>query len=228
VTVALSVPGPVYSVHPILPQSPRPRAALRSHDHVSKLTQPDRSPDCGDRPPDGSPVPGHAGASAEELFPLAYEELLRVASHHLGRERPGHTLDTASLVHEAYLKLAGRERTEWRDRSRFLAIASRAMRQILVDHARGRGRQKRGGGVWPVTLRTDAGSGREETVDLLALDGALRMLTEHDARLGQVVECRFFGGLTAEETAEALGVSLRTVERDWTRARAHLVVLLGA
>lgn len=194
---------------------------------MSKPTEPDDPSVAGDRSSDGSRAPGHAGASAEALFPVAYHELLRVASHHLRRERPGHTLDTAALVHEAYLKLAGHERTEWRDRSRFLAIASRAMRQILVDHARGRGRQKRGGGVWPITLRTDSGSGREETVDLLALDGALRKLAEHDARLGQVVECRFFGGLTAEETAEALGVSLRTVERDWTRARAHLVVLLG-
>jgi RNA polymerase sigma factor (TIGR02999 family) len=172
------------------------------------------------------PVTGEA-AAAEALFPIAYDELLRVARHHLSRERPGHTLNTTALVHEAYLKLAGDEGTKWRDRARFLAIASRAMRQILVDHARARGRQKRGGGVWPVTLRPDAGSGQEETVDLLALNEALETLAEHDARLRDVVECRFFGGLTAEETAEALGVSLRTVERDWTRARAYLVVLLA-
>jgi RNA polymerase sigma factor (TIGR02999 family) len=173
-----------------------------------------------------SPRSGDADA-ADALFPLAYEELLRVARRHLLGERPGHTLNTTALVHEAYLKLAGHEGTGWRDRSRFLAIASRAMRQILVDHARARRRQKRGGGAIVVTLRTDVGSGAEEPVDLLALDMALDKLAAHDARLGQVVECRFFGGLTAEETAGALGVSLRTVERDWTRARAHLVVLLG-
>jgi RNA polymerase sigma-70 factor, ECF subfamily len=194
---------------------------------MSKPTQHENSPDAGARTLTSS---GSAGAedgdSAEAHFPLAYEELLRVARRHLLRERPGHTLNTTALVHEAYLKLAGQDGTGWRDRSRFLAIASRAMRQILVDHARGRDRHKRGGGARPVTLRTDAGSGQEETVDLLALDEALEKLAEHDARLGQVVECRFFGGLTAAETAEALGVSLRTVERDWTRARAHLVLLL--
>jgi RNA polymerase sigma factor (TIGR02999 family) len=167
-------------------------------------------------------------ASAESLFPLAYDELLRVAHRHLAREHPGHTLNTTALVHEAYLKLAGSDGAAWRERARFLAIASRAMRQILVDHARARNRDKRGGGVYPVTLRTDAGGQREEEVDLLSLDAALAKLTAHDSRLGQVVECRFFGGLTAAETAEALGVSLRTVERDWTRARAHLAVLLDS
>jgi RNA polymerase sigma factor (TIGR02999 family) len=179
--------------------------------------------------PDSTPPEdeGHT-ASAESLFPLAYDELLRVAHRHLAREQPGHTLSTTALVHEAYLKLAGSDGAAWRERARFLAIASRAMRQILVDHARARNRDKRGGGVYPVTLRTDAGAQREEEVDLLSLDAALAKLTAHDSRLGQVVGCRFFGVLTAAETAEALGVSLRTVERDWTRARAHLAVLLDS
>jgi RNA polymerase sigma-70 factor, ECF subfamily len=183
----------------------------------------------GDRA--GAPETGvsapRSDADVDCHFQVAYEELLRVAHAHLVREHAGHTLNTTGLVHEAYVKLASSGGPGWRDRGHFLAIASRAMRQILVDHARGRGRQKRGGGVSPVTLGTDAGGGRAETVDLLALDEALQRLAGHDPRLGQVVECRYFGGLTAEETAEALGVSLRTVERDWTRARAHLVVLLA-
>jgi RNA polymerase sigma factor (TIGR02999 family) len=184
----------------------------------------DRSTDPGRRP--SGPEPAR-DADVDSHFQVAYEELLRAAHRHLAREQDGHTLNTTGLVHEAYLKLSGGGGAEWRDRGHFLAIASRAMRQILVDHARGRGRQKRGGGGSPVTLRTDAGSRGEETVDLLALDEALAQLASHDPRLVQLVECRFFGGLTAAETAEAMGVSLRTAERDWTRARAHLMVLLA-
>jgi RNA polymerase sigma factor (TIGR02999 family) len=197
---------------------------------MSHANEAEVSPDrdhSGDRG-EGPSAPELGGdADVDSHFQVAYQELLRVAHRHLAREQAGHTLNTTGLVHEAYFKLAGGGGGEWRDRGHFLAIASRAMRQILVDHARSRARQKRGGGVAPVTLRTDAGSGGEEAVDLLALDEALEQLASHDPRLVRLVECRFFGGLTAAETAEAMGVSLRTAERDWTRARAHLRVLLA-
>jgi RNA polymerase sigma factor (TIGR02999 family) len=163
----------------------------------------------------------------DRLISLLYDDLLQVARRHLRGERSGHTLSTTALVHEAYLRLAGDAGGEWRDRAQFLAFVSRAMRHVLVDHARRRGAGKRGGGRVQVTLRTDVGAAVEEqTIDLLALDHALDRLADRDPRLARVVECRFFGGMTAEETAEALGISLRTVERDWMRARAYLHLLL--
>lgn len=155
------------------------------------------------------------------LVPLIYDDLRIIARRHLAREREGHTLNTTALVHEAYLNLAAGEGS-WRDRAHFFAAASRAMRHILVDYARRRRAVKRGGEPLRVPLRPDMTAEAPRTLDLLALDEALTALERKDERLGRVVECRFFGGMKAEETAEALGVSLRTVERDWSRAKAYL------
>jgi RNA polymerase sigma-70 factor, ECF subfamily len=175
--------------------------------------------------------PPPAGDDAERvefdrLFALLYDDLRLMARRHLRREREDHTLAATALVHEAWLKLEHRDDLPWRDRARFLAFISMAMRRILVDHARRRNASKRGGSYAVVTLQPGAGAVQPRSADLLALDAALEQLGELDPRLEQVVECRFFGGLSAGETAQALDVSLRTVERDWTRARAYLHELL--
>jgi RNA polymerase sigma-70 factor, ECF subfamily len=162
----------------------------------------------------------------DRLFSLFYDDLRQIARRHLRNERAEHTLAATALVHEAYLKLEHRAEGPWRDRQRFLAFISRAMRRILVDHARRRGASKRGGEYAMVTLHPDSARVHPRSADLLALDDALVLLGARDARLERVVECRFFGGLSSEETAEALGVSLRTAERDWARARAYLHELL--
>ena len=155
----------------------------------------------------------------DRLFPLVYAELRRVAQRQLRREGPGHTLDATGLVHEAYLKMAGQAVADARGRSHFVAIGARAMRQVLVDHARRRRAAKRGG-EWARTSITGKALPAELDLDgLLALDQALERLDERQRR---VVECRFFGGLDEQETAEAVGVSLRTVQRDWLRARAWI------
>jgi RNA polymerase sigma factor (TIGR02999 family) len=172
--------------------------------------------------------PDRDGQTREEfdrLFAVLYDDLRAIARRHLRRERPGHTLVTTALVHEAYLRLEHRPEIPWDDRQRFLAFISRAMRRILVDHARRHGAAKRGGGK-VVTLQPAAAPIHPRSTDLLALDEALQRLGAKDDRLERVVECRFFGGLSSEETAEALGVSLRTAERDWTRAKAYLYELL--
>ena len=162
----------------------------------------------------------------DRLFPLVYEELRRIAHHHLRDERPGHTLGTTGLVHETYLKLVDQTRTQWRDRGHFFRVASWAMRRILVDYARSYRALRRGGNAQRVPLEDDiALSERGETLE--ALDEALDRLAAVDQRLSQVVECRYFGGLTTEETAEALGVSARTVERDWIKARGWLQLELS-
>lgn len=172
---------------------------------------------------------GDSEASFHELFAQLYDDLRRIAQRHLRSERDGHTLNTTALVHEAYLKLAAQAERECRTRPEFLAFTSRAMRQVLVDYARGRGAAKRGGGRVQVTLQTDLGVDVPgETVDLLELDSALEQLGAHDARLRTVVECRFFGGMAPEEIAAALGVTRRTVDRDWVRARTYLHHLLHA
>jgi len=160
------------------------------------------------------------------LFSLYYEDLRELAYRHLRRERETHTLSTTALVHESYLRLARNPDAGWRSRADFFAFASRAMRSVLIDHARRRASQKRGGGNILVTLQTNVGAKDEQTVDLLALSDALDQLGALDPRLVRVVECRFFGGLTTEETADTLGISTRTVERDWTRARTYLYHLL--
>lgn len=164
---------------------------------------------------------GKADAS-NKLFPLVYEELRRIAHRQLGRERDGHTLDTSALVHEAYLKLVDQTRVQWVDRSHFLAVATQAMRRILVDYARRYSSDKRGNAPRQVSL-TDATLVVEERADLLlALDEALITLAKVDERLSRVVECRFFGGLTEDETAEVLGITARTVRRDWVKAKGWL------
>jgi len=156
------------------------------------------------------------------LLPLVYRDLQRLAKRQLGIRRPGQTLDTTSLVHEAYMKLVDSDQTAWQDRGHFFAVASIAMRQIVIDYARQSQALKRGGerpvqGLDGVEIAID-----EQADTLLAIDAALERLGQIDERLPRVVECRFFTGLSEEETAEALGVSTRTVERDWKRARAWL------
>jgi RNA polymerase sigma factor (TIGR02999 family) len=171
----------------------------------------------------------HAGdpSARESLFPLVYDELRRIAHRQLRRERPGHTLDTTALVHEAYLKLAGPTSQDWANRSHFFAVAATAMRRILVDYARRYRTEKRGAAPRRVSL-TDTMLVAEERADtLLAVDEALLELARLDPRLSRVVECRFFAGLTEDETAEILGVTSRTVRRDWTKAKGWLHRTLG-
>ncbi|MDP9178707.1 MAG: sigma-70 family RNA polymerase sigma factor [Gemmatimonadota bacterium] len=161
-------------------------------------------------------------SAREKLFPLVYDELRRIAHRQLGRENVGHTLDTTALVHEAYLKLVDQTRAEWTDRAHFFAVAANAMRRILVDYARSYRTDKRGGAPRRVSL-TDSMLVAEQRADtLLAVDDALIELARIDERLSRVVECRFFAGLTEEETAEVLGVTARTVRRDWTKAKGWL------
>jgi RNA polymerase sigma factor (TIGR02999 family) len=158
-----------------------------------------------------------------ELTPLVYGELHRLAHHYMGRERPGHTLQTSALVNEAFVRLVDWKNVRWQNRAHFFGVSAQLMRRILVDFARARGYHKRGGGVQAATLEEaalvpDAGGG----TDLVALDEALTALAELDPRQSRVVELRFFGGLTNEEAAEVLKVSEGTVRRDWSLARAWL------
>ena len=156
----------------------------------------------------------------ERLFSLVYEDLRKVAHLHLRGQRTG-TLGTTAMVNEAYLRLAGR-RAPLNDRVHFMAVASRAMRSVLIDHARAKLAQKRGGGVDPVEIEDHHAVETPRVLQVLALEEALERLAEIDERLPRVVELRFYGGLTFDEAAEALSVSKRTVERDWTKARAYL------
>jgi RNA polymerase sigma factor (TIGR02999 family) len=159
--------------------------------------------------------------TVDQLMPSVYAELRRRASRYLAGERPGHTLRATALVHEAYLKLAG-DRAEWRDRSTFLAVAARAMRHVLIDHARAQGRQKRGGRPRRVTLNEMAAVGGPDSPDLLDLDEALKRLAARDPRKGQVIELLFFGGLTYEECAGVLKISPVTLYRELKMAKAWL------
>lgn len=157
------------------------------------------------------------------VFPLIYDELHRLAQQQLRREPDGHTLSPTALVHEAYMRLIDYSRMEWNGRAHFLAVASTAMRRILVDHARGHRSMKRGGSAIRHVPIESVQLGTEERAELLiAVDDALERLKEIDPRQAQVVECRFFGGMTEEETAEALGIGLRTAKRDWARAKSWL------
>jgi RNA polymerase sigma-70 factor, ECF subfamily len=159
----------------------------------------------------------------DTLMPLVYEELRRQASRYLRRERPDHTLQTTALIHEAYLKLIDQRRVDWQNRSHFFAIASQAMRRILVDHARERHREKRGGAAENLPIEEAAYVASDEKgVDLVALDEALTRLAEFDERQARVVELRYFSGLSIDETADVLGVSNVTVRRDWNMAKAWL------
>jgi RNA polymerase sigma factor (TIGR02999 family) len=164
--------------------------------------------------------------AVSRVFPEVYGELRRLAHWQLRHERTGHTLDTGALVHETYLKMVDQPRVKWRDRSHFFRVASWAMRRILVDYARRYGAQRRGGGVAALPLDEKVLIA-EQSEQLLALDEALERLAGVNQRLSQVVECRYFGGLSEAETAEALGVTPRTVQRDWNKARAWLVAELG-
>lgn len=158
-----------------------------------------------------------------ELLPLVYDELHRLARGRMAGERDSHTLEPTALVHDAYIRLAGREKASWVNRSHFLRAAAAVMRSILVNHARDRKRLKRGGDGKKLPLDDTLAVFEERAIDLIALDEALEKLAEVDPRRTNVVELRFFGGLSVKETAEALGVSDRTVEADWNLARAWLL-----
>jgi RNA polymerase sigma factor (TIGR02999 family) len=157
----------------------------------------------------------------DELLPLIYGELRRRAAAHLRRERPGHSFQPTALVHEAYLRLI-EQKVPWQNRAHFFGLASEMMRRILVDHARGKKRGKRSGRWTRVELDEAVAISEHRDLDLVLLDEALRELSELDPRHGRIVELRFFGGLTLEETAEVLGVSPATVKRDWSLARTWL------
>jgi RNA polymerase sigma-70 factor (ECF subfamily) len=161
-------------------------------------------------------------AARDELMPLVYEELRRLAHKCMSRERPGHTLQTSALLNEAYLRLVDQKNIHWQDRAHFFGIAARLMRQVLVDYARKRHYAKRGGDPRRVPLDEAMIVSKERAADVVALDDALKSLAEIDPRQSQIVELRFFGGLSIEETAEVLAVSPGTVMRDWTLAKAWL------
>ena len=166
-------------------------------------------------------------AALDELVPLLYERLRRIARGQLARNRRFDTLNTTALVHEAYLELQNDPAVDWQDREHFFAICARAMRRIIVDHARRHSAQKRGGGTPAVTLEPEHAVLFAEAESWLAVDRALAALSDLDERLTRTVECRVFAGLSEVETAKALGVSRRTVQRDWVRARAWLRRELG-
>ena len=161
-------------------------------------------------------------AALEQMIPIVYHELRRMARRYMAGERQGHTLQTTALVNEVYLKLVDSQKVNWQNRAHFFAICAQLMRRILVDFARSRGYQKRGGGAQKITLVDDLLDPRERGRNLVDLDDALRALAELDPRKSKVVELRFFAGLTEEETAEVLKVSPDTVLRDWKMAKLWL------
>ena len=167
-------------------------------------------------------------AALDELLPAVYDSLRDIARNQLRGERADHTLQTTELVHEAYMKLVDHQTVDWQDRQHFFAVAARAMRQILVDHARKREAQKRGEAPSEVPLDDITPRKKLGPGDLIALNDALDRLAVHDARMAQVVECRFFGGYTTQETADVLDVSRSTVVRDWRAAQAWLNRAMGA
>ena len=158
----------------------------------------------------------------DKLMPLIHEELLRLAHHYMSRERPGHTLQTTALVDEAYLRLVNRKEVRWQNRAHFFAIAAYLMRGILVDHARSHAYAKRGGGARKIELEEATVVSQERAAEVVALDEALKELATFDPQQSRIVELRFFGGLTIEQTAEALGVSPATIKREWGSAKAWL------
>jgi RNA polymerase sigma-70 factor, ECF subfamily len=160
--------------------------------------------------------------SVDTLLPIVYQELRRLAANYLRRERPGQTLQPTALVHEAYLRLMKDKPNRWKNRAHFCAIAAHSMRQILIERARARGALKRGGAQPRVTLDEALVAGGERAFDLVALDEALERLAAIDPEQARLVELRFFGGLTVEETADAMAISPATVKRHWTVARAWL------
>jgi RNA polymerase sigma factor (TIGR02999 family) len=158
----------------------------------------------------------------EELLPLVYDDLRRLAQSYLSKERPDHTLQATALVHEAYMRLVDWQNASWQNRAHFFSVAANVMRRVLVDHARRKNAEKRGGLDQKLSLDEAVSFAQEREVDLVALDDALADLEKIDARQAKVVELRFFGGLTIEETAEALRVSPATVKNEWTFAKAWL------
>ena len=166
-------------------------------------------------------------AALEKLIPLVQPELQRLAHQYMSRERPGHTLQTTALLDDAYLQLADKTHPQWQNRAHFFAVAAQLMRRIMVDHARQRQALKRGGGAIRVTLDEAAAVTQTRADELLALDEALEKLATFDQRKAEVVEMRYFGGLTMEEIAEVLKVHVNTVARDWTAARAWLLAALS-
>jgi RNA polymerase sigma factor (TIGR02999 family) len=161
-------------------------------------------------------------AAFNELIPEVYSELRRLARRYLHNERPGHTLQSTALVHEAYLRLVEENRIDWQSRAHFVGVAAGIIRNILVDHARTRGRLKRGGGACRLSLDEAIAKPAERDIDLVALDDALLSLSAADPQQGRIVELRFFGGLSIEETAEVMGLSASTVKREWATARTLL------
>jgi RNA polymerase sigma factor (TIGR02999 family) len=164
---------------------------------------------------------GNADAAAR-LLPLVYDEFRAMAARYLHHERADHTLQPTALVHEAYLKMVDQSRVDWQGRTHFFAVAAQAMRRVLIDHARHHSRQKRGGGRHKIVLDEAVALSPQRDEEVLALDEALVRLAAVDARQAKIVELRFFGGLTVEEVGQVLGVSKRTIEGDWTMARAWL------
>lgn len=220
------------SAHPMALCIPTHQSELTSFDPCSRLLGKweVRSVTEGVRVSESSPQPVSAllikwragdPEALQALIPLVYQELRRIAQHHLQQERPGHTLQSTALVHEAYLRLMKQGPVEIEHRPHFLAVASRLMRQILVDHARGRRAAKRGGGV-KLEINDAANAQKTQSVALVALDDALSELAELDPQQSRIVELRFFGGLSIDETAEIVGVSPTTVKREWATARAWL------
>ncbi|MGQ0762019.1 MAG: sigma-70 family RNA polymerase sigma factor [Acidobacteriota bacterium] len=167
-------------------------------------------------------------SARDQLMPLVYEELRRLAHQHMQREKPGHMLQTTALVHEAYVRLVDQSQIHFENRAHFFGIAARLMRHILVDEARKRNSAKRGGSVIQVPLDEETSVAYEQATNIVALDDALKNLEAIDARQSEIVELRFFGGLTIDETADVLRVSPGTVMRDWTFARAWLKTAMAA
>ena len=161
-------------------------------------------------------------SALDKLFPLVHAELRRIAGRQMSHERPGHTLQATALVNEAYLKLAGQEGLEWQNRSHFFAVCAQVMRHILIDHARAHARDKRGGGAVQVPLEDAVLINGQPPEQLLALDEALKTLEHVDPQKSKLVELRYFGGLSIEETADVLNISPRTVRREWRRSKAWL------
>jgi RNA polymerase sigma factor (TIGR02999 family) len=161
-------------------------------------------------------------AALDQLVPLVYPELRRLAKRHMNRENPAHTLQTSALINEAYLRLVDQQNVKWQDRAHFFAVAAQVMRHILVDHARRRAYDKRGGGAPHVPLVEAAVVKEDRASQLVALDEALKALTALDPRRSQIIELRFFGGLNADEIAEVMQISPSTVQREWRAAKAWL------
>ncbi|HAY36777.1 MAG TPA: RNA polymerase subunit sigma-70 [Bacteroidetes bacterium] len=166
----------------------------------------------------------HAG---DRLFALVYDELHTMARRQLRYRKPGETLNTTGLVHEAYLKIFDRDKSGWNDRVHFFSVTAKAMRQILVDYARRVNAEKRGGGAHHTEIQASLISDSKESVDILDLDEAIKQLEELNPRLATIVECRFFGGMSIEETGALLDVSSRTIDRDWLKAKSFLYIALN-